>query len=585
MKNLYSLLFCSLLFAATGVNAQTWPCGATGTDNVTATLTDGTLAVSGTGDMKNFVVAADPPASDVPWWDKRASITRVTIAAGVTSIGNNAFRECNIASVTIPDGVKSIGEYAFRECTELTSATIPGSVTEIGYGAFRYCSGLVSLTIPGSVTSIDGIAFQGCTGLASVTVKWDTPLDGISTDAFENCRTAIVKLIVPQGKEGVYAGSPVWKDFYIEGFSTVQNSGSCGTDLAWEYDMNGTLTISGYGDMESYDGEGNPAPWNDFISKIYTLVLPGGEDFTSIGKYAFASCTRLTSATIPNGVTNIGQFAFAYCNGLTAVNIPGSVVSIDGNAFRDCGLTSVIIPGKVKYIGDRAFYNCTKLASVTVEWTDEDDIADISDLNVFGGVGQLSLVRLYVPAGMFNTYKAAPVWGDFNIVVTITGIILEKSTLTLTVGKWEDLKYTVEPGDADKNVTWESSDNNVATVSANGRVTAVNTGSAAIVVKSVNDDTKTATCAVTVTQATSAEIIGKPLARIYPNPTDGLLILHFGEAGTYGVAIATVTGAILLRQTVSDQMKQIDISSYPVGVYLLLIDDGKRQSVIKIQKK
>ena len=412
MKNLYLLLFCSLLFAATTVSAQTWSCGATETDDVHATLSAGTLTISGTGDMANFLVTSDPPASDVPWWDERASITEVIVADDITSVGN----------------------YAFRDCPNLSSVTIAGSVTRIGYGAFIDCTGLTSLTIPGSVETIDEIAFRGCTGLTSVTVEWDTPLS-IPADVFENCETNLVWLIVPEGRETAYATASVWEDFYIEGTASLQNSGSCGDNLTWEYDMNGTLTISGYGLMTNYDND-TPAPWDVFGGKIYALELPDG--LTSIGQYAFNYCTRLTSVTIPDGVTHIFQNAFSYCSDLTSVTIPGSVASIDASAFRRCaGLTSVTIPGQVTYIGDEAFYNCTGLASVTVEW---DTPLSIS-ANVFSGL-TTSGITLIVPTGTSAAYLADPVWGDFDIheLVVITGVSIKtQPTLVYTENETLDL--------------------------------------------------------------------------------------------------------------------------------------------------
>lgn len=91
--------------------------------------------------------------------------------------------------------------------------------------------------------------------------------------------------------------------------------------------------------------------------------------------------------------------------------------------------------------------------------------------------------------------------------VDVTGVSLNKTTTTLTVGDTETLTATVNPDDAtNKTVTWSSSDTAVATVE-NGVVTAVGSGTANITATATNgtDDTsddKTATCAVTVNAAT-----------------------------------------------------------------------------------
>ena len=81
--------------------------------------------------------------------------------------------------------------------------------------------------------------------------------------------------------------------------------------------------------------------------------------------------------------------------------------------------------------------------------------------------------------------------------VAVTGVSLNKTSLTLTEGSSETLTASVSPDNAtDKTVTWSTSDANFATVS-DGKVTAVAEGSATITVKTT-DGNKTATCKVTV---------------------------------------------------------------------------------------
>ena len=85
--------------------------------------------------------------------------------------------------------------------------------------------------------------------------------------------------------------------------------------------------------------------------------------------------------------------------------------------------------------------------------------------------------------------------------VNVTGVTLNPTSTSLTVGGTETLTATVAPDDAtDKSVTWSSDNENVATVDANGLVTAVAPGTANITV-TTTDGSKTATCAVTVNKA------------------------------------------------------------------------------------
>ena len=100
-------------------------------------------------------------------------------------------------------------------------------------------------------------------------------------------------------------------------------------------------------------------------SGLTSVTIPDG--VTSIGDYAFYFCLRLTSVTIPDGVTTIGEYAFSHCTGLTSVTIPDGVTTIGEYAFSYCtGLTSVTIPGSVTSIGNDAFYFCTGLTSVDI---------------------------------------------------------------------------------------------------------------------------------------------------------------------------------------------------------------------------
>jgi uncharacterized protein YjdB len=89
-----------------------------------------------------------------------------------------------------------------------------------------------------------------------------------------------------------------------------------------------------------------------------------------------------------------------------------------------------------------------------------------------------------------------------NSTVAVTGVSLNKSSTTITVGNTETLTATVAPSNAtNKNVTWSSGNTSVVTVNQNGQVTAVSAGSAVITV-TTQDGNKTATCTVTVTGGT-----------------------------------------------------------------------------------
>ena len=106
-----------------------------------------------------------------------------------------------------------------------------------------------------------------------------------------------------------------------------------------------------------------------------------------------------------------------------------------------------------------------------------------------------------VPSGGNYNTAITYVPGTLNVTdptIPVTGVTLNKASMTLTVGSSERLTATVAPSDAtDKSVTWASSNTAVATVDSNGTVTAVSTGTATITVTTA-DGAKTAACTVTV---------------------------------------------------------------------------------------
>lgn len=152
------------------------------------------------------------------------------------------------------------------------------------------------------------------------------------------------------------------------GASDMVASGYCGkiTDqypqgenLTWKLTSDGTLTISGTGEMANNTLGGV----DNYLDFIRVVVVENGA--TSIGEFAFLECISLTSITIPDSVTSIGTYAFYGCNSLTSVTIPDSVTSIDDWTFGGCiSLTSVTIPDSVTSIGYSAFSNCSGLKDV-----------------------------------------------------------------------------------------------------------------------------------------------------------------------------------------------------------------------------
>ena len=111
-----------------------------------------------------------------------------------------------------------------------------------------------------------------------------------------------------------------------------------------------------------------------------------------IGIYAFSGCRRLTSLTLPAGITSIGSHAFSGCSGLTSLNLPAGITWIGYYAFKDCsGLTSLNLPAGITEIGDGAFSDCSGLTSLTLP----AGITKI-DYDAFNGCSGLKEVRFCI---------------------------------------------------------------------------------------------------------------------------------------------------------------------------------------------
>lgn len=150
--------------------------------------TDGTLLITGAGDMPDLEINTQP------WRIYRAYITKVILADGVTSIGNAAFMGCtNLVQAELPDSVISIGQSAFNNCTNLTLTKLPDTVTAIEGWAFANCRNLALTELPDGIQSIEQYTFSECTELALT--KLPDGVTAIGNYAFNSCiKLAITKI-------------------------------------------------------------------------------------------------------------------------------------------------------------------------------------------------------------------------------------------------------------------------------------------------------------------------------------------------------------------------------------------------------
>ncbi|MEQ2378884.1 Ig-like domain-containing protein [Lachnospira rogosae (ex Hitch et al. 2025)] len=154
----------------------------------------------------------------------------------------------------------------------------------------------------------------------------------------------------------------------------------------------------------------------------------------------------------------------------------------------------------------------------TVKWSSSNEAVATVDSN--GKVTAKKAGTAVITATSSNGKTAGCTVTVKQKEIAITGISLNKSTTSLTEGESETLTATITPSNAtgDKTVKWSSSNEAVAAVDSNGKVTAKKAGTAVITATSSNG--KTAGCTVTVKQKEIA-ITGISLNKSTTSLTEG----------------------------------------------------------------
>ncbi|MDR3282490.1 MAG: leucine-rich repeat domain-containing protein [Candidatus Methanoplasma sp.] len=387
---------------------------------LTLTLKPGNVGT----DMEDYV--AD---SDAPWYAHRASVARVVIGDGITSIGDRAFASSALSSVSIPGSVTSIGDYAFAyclslaaidiqsvtyigsfaffSCFSLATIDIPSGMTSISERTFELCWGLTSIIIPDSVTYIGSGAFTRCYGIESVDIG--VGVQTIDEGAFSMCWG--LSLVTFHGTVEHIRGTVFWDDQQLR---NIVFEGSAPTDLG-----DGSFCLSrGQATVETYvwsttdftDDLLAAAEGGGFYVYTYTTIYYGGavggagypnllpeemenhNDVTGQITWSYVKGTKTLTlsgtgvSTLPtdgpwhdyrlytkhlvigDGIRILNGRAFKQYLNLESVELSDSVVTIGANAFAHCiNLKSVTITGNaLQYIQDNAFFRCIKLESIII---------------------------------------------------------------------------------------------------------------------------------------------------------------------------------------------------------------------------
>lgn len=449
------------------------------------------------------------------------SFDKVLIPNTVTEIGEGAFSGSYVKSITFPKSLKEVKDDAFSYCEYLENVIFQSPISKIGDRSFSRCPKLKEITIPAAVDSIGAYAFRGDTCLVKVNVE---SLEQWSNIVFEN-ETANplyygAELVINGKKADVIEVPDVAtevKDFAFAGLKT-----------------------------------------------IVEVIIP--EVVEKIGTGSFEGCAGLENIKIPETVKSVGEKAFKACTGL-AKAILGKVISplspsratesaveaatVEKLAFDSCtSLVDVVIGANVTMIADSAFTNCGKIARVDCYAMLAPELA----ASAFEAATQAG-ATLHVPAGYKDVYEASPVWGKFATIVDDLAVAellaLDAESVMIDENKTRQLALKSA---VSGTVTWSSTNEAIATVTANGLVTGIKEGTARIIATAPNG--ARAFCTVTI---------------VKPNAINGVEADTDGGVSVEGGCIVAPEGSAVYDMN----GRRVATTNLPKGIYIVRTPAGR----------
>ena len=487
-----------------------------------------TLVISGSGAMEDY-----SRYHKAPWSEQCETILSVIIEEGVTSVGSNAFDGCAaMSAVSIAQTVQSIGDEAFWGCGSLGDVSIPANVTFIGEYVFQGCTALTNILVDGNNTAYcndeRGVLFNlekteliHAPGALTGSYQIPDTVTSVSAGAFANC-DGLSELTIPAGVAAIGSGAFADTDIRFGGTieqwllmtkgeyaalcsdGPMENGGICGTDVIWVFHENGTLVISGTGEMSDFDSSGYwMAPWNKVgPERIHSVIIRDG--ITRIGNRAFWGCGNLKQVEIPQGVESLGISAFANCVSLESISLPETLRDISFAAFENCSslkhidmpgvtvigiqtfyqcdsLTDLVLPAGITNVQRRAFLGCDLLDTIYFQ----GDIPDFGD-NAFEGV----TLTVYYPAAnktwkknLLKDYEGIVLWHPYTMeaeILDADGSRMDGTTLWVDLNAGlQELNFSAQitPEIGDGTYVW-SYDSDLAdcTVHEDGTITVIPTG-------------------------------------------------------------------------------------------------------------
>ena len=356
--------------------------------NLTWSIKDGTLTISGTGEMTSCRY------DNAPWKNKREQIKKVVIEEGVTSIGDSAFYWCKkLTSIQLPDTLTFIDKNAFQGCEELISISIPKNITAIKEWTFYGCEKLSSIVLPDGLISIDSLAFCFCNNLLEISIP--SSVSRISEDRVFNGCLCLSKINVADSNE-----------YYTSDDGVLFNK-----------DKSKLLYYPAGKILNSYSVPETVISINDYAffcnKELVNLIIP--ENVVSIGNNSFGGCENLRNIQFNEGLQSIGDGAFFRCKSLSEITIPASIIYLGNDLFESCyNLTNIFVTdnsdSQFKSIDGVLFSSDGKILIAypcgknQFSYTVPDGVTTIGD---YAFIGDIKIVNITFPEGLTIIGKSA----------------------------------------------------------------------------------------------------------------------------------------------------------------------------------
>ena len=420
------------------------------------------------------------------------SLSKIKIPDNVVSIGNGAFYRCNnLTGVEISNKATSIGEKAFSGCSGLTSIEIPNSVTSIGERAFSGCSGLIDVLMGNSVIRMGDYAFRGCKNLTNIVIP--NTVISIGDYTFYDCQK--LNEIICMGAIPPTIGSNTFSDYSADLFVPIGCEAEYKTADYWK-NFNNIIEVALSNYIMLDESEVEMILGETFL--LTATVLP--EDATN-KSLKWKSSNETIAKVNENGFViaiNVGEVI------ITAKTMDGTNLSASCKVTVVPSFAQSISLDKIDILlreSETATLVATVLPETTsnksVEWKSSNDA--VATINNNGEVTAIAVGEAIITA---ITTDGTNLSASCKVTVVPTlaeTITLDKTEISFEANETATLVATVLPKlTTNKSVIWTSSNEAVATVDANGVVTAIALGEAVITATTTDGSDLSATCKVTV---------------------------------------------------------------------------------------